>query len=100
MPPEGFETWITPIDRFFVRNHMSRPKVDVASWRLNVQGEVATPLDLSMDDLKKLPAVEVVSVLECAGNGRSFYQPTVTGMQWTRGGVGNAAGAACAWPMC
>ena len=90
MPLDGFDTWITPIDRFFVRNHMSRPTVDLATWRLDVQGETATPLDLTMEDLKKLPPVELVSVLECAGNGRSFYQPTVTGMQWTFGGVGNA----------
>jgi DMSO/TMAO reductase YedYZ molybdopterin-dependent catalytic subunit len=30
-----------------------------------------------------------VSVLECAGNGRSFYRPTVPGLQWENGGVGN-----------
>jgi DMSO/TMAO reductase YedYZ molybdopterin-dependent catalytic subunit len=89
MPLEGFDSWITPIEHFFVRSHMSKPTVDLAAWRLNVQGEVSSPLNLTMDELKKLPAVEVVSVLECAGNGRSFYQPTVTGMQWTRGGVGN-----------
>ncbi len=89
MPLEGFDSWITPIEHFFVRSHMSKPTVDLAAWRLNVQGEVSSPLNLTMDELKKLPTVEVVSVLECAGNGRSFYQPTVTGMQWTRGGVGN-----------
>jgi len=90
MPLEGFDSWITPIEHFFVRSHMSKPTVDLAAWRLNVQGEVSSSLNLTMDELKKLPAAEVVSVLECAGNGRSFYQPTVTGMQWTRGGVGNA----------
>jgi sulfite oxidase len=90
MPLEGFDSWITPIEHFFVRSHMSKPTVDLASWRLSVEGEVATPLKLTMEELKKLPAVEVVSVLECAGNGRAYYQPTITGMQWTRGGVGNA----------
>jgi sulfite oxidase len=89
MPLEGFNSWITPVEHFFVRSHMSRPTVDLAKWRLSVQGEVSSPLDLTMEDLKRLPAAEIVSVLECAGNGRSFYQPTVTGMQWTRGAVGN-----------
>src|SRR5262249_33014215 len=42
-----------------------------------------------LDGLKNFPTFEVVSVLECAGNGRSFFQPGVTGMQWTRGAVGN-----------
>jgi sulfite oxidase len=90
MPLDGFNSWITPVERFFVRCHMSKPSVDLAAWRLSVQGEVSSPLNLTMDELKKLPAAEVVSVLECAGNGRGFYQPTITGMQWSRGGVGNA----------
>src|SRR5579859_4970931 len=95
--PEDFETpltaftsWITPTEHFFVRNHMSRPTVDVGAWRLTVDGEVSSPLNLTMDDLKKLPTVEMVSVLECAGNGRAFYRPGVAGTQWTGGGVGNA----------
>lgn len=95
--PEDFETplaaftsWITPTEHFFVRSHMSRPTVDLGAWRLSVTGEVSTPLTLTMEELKKLPAVELVSVLECAGNGRAFYKPGVAGMQWTGGGVGNA----------
>src|SRR6202158_3656319 len=94
--PEDFETplasftsWITPTEHFFVRSHMSRPTVDVATWRLTVDGEVSSPLTMTMDELKKLPTVEVVSVIECAGNGRAFYKPGVAGMQWTGGGVGN-----------
>src|SRR5260370_29553945 len=90
MPLEGFDTWITPIEHFFVRSHMSKPSVDLAAWRLSVQGEVSSPLNLTMDELKTLPAAEVVSVLECAGNGRGFYQPTITGMPRSRGGVRNA----------
>jgi DMSO/TMAO reductase YedYZ molybdopterin-dependent catalytic subunit len=43
-----------------------------------------------MAELRKLPRVELVSVLESAGNGRSLYQPAVTGMQWRYGAVGNA----------
>ncbi|MSV27454.1 MAG: hypothetical protein EXQ52_01730 [Bryobacterales bacterium] len=89
MPLDGFSTWITPVERFFVRSHMYIPKVDAATWRLKIEGEVETPLSLSLDDLKKLPRTELVSVLECAGNGRSFYEPGLIGMQWTHGAVGN-----------
>ena len=90
MPLEGFESWITPVDSFFVRTHLYRPTVNAGEWRLHVKGMVANQLTLALADLRKLPRVEVVSVLECAGNGRSFYQPTVIGMQWRYGGVGNA----------
>jgi DMSO/TMAO reductase YedYZ molybdopterin-dependent catalytic subunit len=61
----------------------------MSAWRLSIQGEVATPLALTMDDLRKLPSVELVSVLECAGNGRAFYELSVPGLQWGNGAVGN-----------
>jgi DMSO/TMAO reductase YedYZ molybdopterin-dependent catalytic subunit len=90
MPLDGFKDWITPIDRFFVRCHTYTPeRPSLGDWKLKVDGVVNQSLDLSMDDLKKLPRVELVSVLECAGNGRSFYQPRLPGAQWRFGSVGN-----------
>ena len=90
MPLDGFHEWITPVDRFFVRCHTYFPeRASLGEWRLKVDGVVSRPLTLTMDDLKTLPRVELVGVLECAGNGRSFYQPRVAGTQWTFGSVGN-----------
>src|SRR5437660_987661 len=89
MPLDGFSTWITPAEHFFVRTHLYKPTVDANQWRLKVGGQVSNALTLEMADLKKLPRVELVSVIECAGNGRSFYQPTVTGLQWRYGAVAN-----------
>lgn len=90
MPLEGFLASITPNEKFFVRTHVLTPKVDLAQWQLRIEGEVQSAFSLTMDDLKKLPRAELVAVLECAGNGRAFYRPTVPGLQWTHGGVGNA----------
>jgi DMSO/TMAO reductase YedYZ molybdopterin-dependent catalytic subunit len=89
MPRQGFLDYITPIERFFVRSHVYVPQVDVKEWRLRIGGAVAGPLTLSMEDLRRLPGAELVSVLECAGNGRGFYEPSVPGLQWTDGAVGN-----------
>jgi DMSO/TMAO reductase YedYZ molybdopterin-dependent catalytic subunit len=89
MPLAGFADYITPIDRFFVRSHVYTPRVDVATWRLTVDGSVTSSLKLTIDDLRRMPASEVVSVLECAGNGRGFYEPSVPGLQWGHGAVGN-----------
>jgi sulfite oxidase len=90
MPLDGFKDWITPIDRFFIRAHTYTPeRPNPSEWRLKLDGVVNQPLSLSLDDLKKLPRVELVGVLECAGNGRSFYQPRVAGTQWAFGSVGN-----------
>ena len=53
MTLSGFTDYITPIEHFFVRTHVYVPTVDVAEWKLNIAGEVGTPLTLTMDDLKK-----------------------------------------------
>ncbi|HLK48257.1 MAG TPA: sulfite oxidase [Bryobacteraceae bacterium] len=89
MPLSAFADYITPIEHFFVRTHVYVPTVNVSDWRLKIEGEVGAPQTLTLDDLKKLPAVELISVVECAGNGRSFFQPHVAGAQWSTGGVGN-----------
>jgi DMSO/TMAO reductase YedYZ molybdopterin-dependent catalytic subunit len=90
MPLSGFSDDLTPVEHFFVRTHVYVPTISLNEWRLNVGGSVATSLALTMDDLKKLPSAELVSVLECAGNGRAFFQPPVPGLQWGYGAVGNA----------
>ena len=90
MPLDGFKEWITPIDRFYVRCHTYLPdKANLSDWRLKLDGVVNQPLTLTMDDLKKMPRAELVAVLECAGNGRKFYEPRVAGTQWAFGSVGN-----------
>jgi len=89
-PNEALETWITPNDSFFVRQHLPRPTVDPAVWRLTVNGLVEKPLTLALADLRRLPQHKVVATLECTGNGRGFYRPRVPGIQWMRGAIGNA----------
>lgn len=89
MPLDGFTSWITPIDRFYVRSHHYTPRVALADWKLSIGGEVQRPVTLTMADLKALPKVELVSVMECAGNGRALYNPPVPGAQWVYGAVGN-----------
>src|SRR5215470_11221359 len=89
MPPAGLNDFITPIGHFFVRSHTSVPQVDIADWRLSIDGHVETSLTLTMDDLRKMPSYELIGVLECAGNGRAFFNPPVAGLQWTNGAVGN-----------
>ena len=65
--PPDFETpvalldsFITPNDLFYVRSHMPVPaQLDAATWALKIGGEVNSPLSLSLDEIKKLPAVTV-----------------------------------------
>jgi len=89
MPIEGFKDDITPVERLFVRSHHYTPKVNLATWKLKIGGLVDKPVELTFEQLQKLPKVEVVAVMECAGNGRSFFQPSMAGLQWEHGAVGN-----------
>jgi len=91
MPLSGFLDEITPVERFFVRTHDYVPAAtDLREWRLKIGGSVQREVLLSLDDVKALPKLEVTAVLECAGNGRSLYEPPVPGVQWAYGSVGNA----------
>ncbi len=83
-------TWITPNDLFYVRHHTYAAKVNASEWKLTVDGEVTTPLSLTLDELKKMPKVSVTVTLECAGNGRAFFDPPMPGIQWEKGAVGTA----------
>src|SRR5437868_15042634 len=90
-PVEYFNTWLTPIPHFFVRNHMHEPSApDPRDWRPSIAGEVDKPLTLSLDELSKLETHSVVNTLECAGNGRSLPRPQAPGLQWGKGAVSTA----------
>ncbi|SPF52605.1 Sulfite dehydrogenase (Cytochrome) subunit SorA apoprotein [Candidatus Sulfopaludibacter sp. SbA4] len=90
-PVRYFDSWLTPVDAFFVRQHIPRPAtIDPAAYRLTVNGMVSKPLQLTLADLQKLPQATVPATIECTGNGRGFYTPKVPGIQWGRGAIGNA----------
>ncbi|AXC50598.1 oxidase [Paracoccus suum] len=84
---------ITPNDAFFVRYHLADipTEIDPEAFRLEVGGKVATPLSLSLADLKsQFEPVEVVAVHQCSGNSRGFVDPRVAGGQAGNGLMGNA----------
>jgi DMSO/TMAO reductase YedYZ molybdopterin-dependent catalytic subunit len=90
MPFADLEGFLVPTERFYVRNHFPVPNLDLAAWRLKVEGEVARPLDLTFDELAKLPTSTRPILLECAGNGRVFLTPREDGVAWGLGAVGCA----------
>jgi sulfite oxidase len=90
MPLDGFLNSVTPTELFYVRSHHYTPQVDVERYQLKVGGEVNTPFAINLRDLKRMPKVELMGVMECAGNGRALYTPRMPGLQWTYGGVGSA----------
>ncbi len=90
MPLTALDGPLTPTDRHFVRSHFAVPKIDAKTWKLRIEGHVETPVEFTLDELKKLTPVSRPVTLECAGNGRIFLVPQVRGLQWAFGGVGTA----------
>lgn len=90
-PLKYFRELVTPNEALFVRWHLSNipTSVDLDSWRLAINGNVDKPLSLSLDDLKKFEKVGYTAVIQCAGNGRSFFEPPIIGGQWLNGAMGN-----------
>lgn len=90
-PLKYFRELITPNEALFVRWHLSNipTTVDLDTWRLVVHGNVEKPISLSLDDLKKFEKISFTAVIQCAGNGRSFFEPPIFGGQWLNGAMGN-----------
>ncbi|MUN41786.1 molybdopterin-dependent oxidoreductase [Actinomadura sp. NEAU-AAG5] len=93
--------YLTPADRFFVRNHVATPRIDARTWRLKLWGTGLRgaptedrPFELSYADLLGLPAETLTASIECTGNGRGFYTAQqgqqVSGTPWRLGAVGVA----------
>jgi DMSO/TMAO reductase YedYZ molybdopterin-dependent catalytic subunit len=91
--------YFIPGERFFVRDHTSTPLIDANTWTLSLWGDglrgsptQAKPVSLSYQQLRRLPSVEIPAFIECAGNGRSFFNTQqgtpAPGTQWGLGAVG------------
>lgn len=81
---------VMPNGRFYLRNHFDIPALGGDTYRLSIGGLVERPLELSMRELHNLHAETRVVTLECAGNGRSLFDPAVPGEAWGLGAVSTA----------
>ena len=89
-PLAALDTPLTHTDIFFTRNNGTLPPSH-PDWTLAVTGLVARPQRLTPAALRaRFATVELTSVLECAGNGRSAITPPVDGLPWGLGAVGCA----------
>ena len=90
-PVEAFGSFLTPNRLFYIRSHFGAPAVGLTDrWTLAIDGGVSTAKTYTIDDLAKLEQVTIPAVLQCSGNGRAFYTPSVPGSAWSRGAAGNA----------
>jgi len=92
-PMEVFDRSVfTPNDQFYVRWHWAGipNEIDVKSFRLTVHGHVNRTVSLSLDEVLPLPQMELAAINQCSGNSRGYFEPRVSGAQWSHGAMGNA----------
>ena len=84
------DQFITPREDHFIRNHYTSPDINADEWTLTlVMGD--DEMELTMDEIMNDYSTETVThTMQCAGNGRSFFEPQVSGNQWHYGAVGNS----------
>jgi DMSO/TMAO reductase YedYZ molybdopterin-dependent catalytic subunit len=78
---EDLDAWVTPNDKFFSIAHFDRPMIKSNTWKLEIDGLVKKPMELTLADLKARPRQETVFTVECSGNH---------GFPFFTGGIGNA----------
>ena len=66
---------LTPSSLHYERHHAGIPAIDPAQHRLVIHGMVDRPLVLTMDEIKRLPSVSRILVVECGGNSGSEWGP-------------------------
>ncbi|RLN32436.1 hypothetical protein BBJ28_00002273 [Nothophytophthora sp. Chile5] len=82
------QSFITPNDLFFVRNHLPVPNVDIENYRLKISGlgiGKGKEIALTLDDLKsKFTHHTVATTVQCAGNRRAEMSGVkqVNGLSW------------------
>ena len=88
MPLEVLRWPVTPVGMHYLLIHYDIPLVG-DEWSLTVDGNVARPLVLSLDEVRAMPPHEVVSTMECAGNGRARLTPRPLSQPWLDEAIGN-----------
>ena len=90
MPLESLEYDITPIGQHYLLTHFDIPNLDKTKHIISFSGDLLNPYTLNCDEIKSLPKKIMPVTLECAGNGRTNFNPRNFSMPWKYGAVGNS----------
>ncbi len=90
MPLEALRYDLTPTGLHYLLIHWDIPLIDPATWRLRLAGNVAKPLELTLDAIRAMPRQTLPVTLECAGNGRARLEPRPLSQPWLLEAVSTA----------
>lgn len=73
----------TPANEFFSIGHYGVPEIAPSDYRLQVTGLVDNPLELSLEDIRSRPSVQLAAGYECSGNSPNSVQGLSSCGNWT-----------------
>lgn len=87
--------YLVPNNLFFIRSHDCTPVLSADTWKLLIDGDgVENPMSVSYADILNMEQVTIRRFVECAGNGRGFFDiqehQMARGGQWLLGAIGVA----------
>lgn len=81
---EDLNSWITPNEQLYKVQHYNVPKIDPATWSLEIGGLVRNPMRLTLDELRRRRRKTITATLECSGNNASpGFMGAIGNIQWT-----------------
>jgi len=83
-PLDNIQGSVTPQDLFFARDHFREPKLSLSTWRLRIEGHVATPIELTLSDILALD----VNIPVPRSRKQPFAQPKAVTFSTMGGGIG------------
>jgi DMSO/TMAO reductase YedYZ molybdopterin-dependent catalytic subunit len=89
MPLEALRHDVTPAGLHYLLIHFDIP-AEPAHWKLRFTGLLNHPFEITLDELKALPARTERVTMECAGNGRGQLSPRYPSVPWLEEGVSTA----------
>ncbi|XP_071633165.1 sulfite oxidase, mitochondrial isoform X2 [Temnothorax longispinosus] len=86
------ESFLTPADFFYVRNHLPVPEIHLKDYTLELAIEGTTKKTLDFKAITKYKKHTITAAVMCGGNRRSDMSKvkTLKGINWNVGAVGNA----------
>eukprot|EP00096_Caligus_rogercresseyi_P011107 TRINITY_DN4281_c0_g1_i1.p1 TRINITY_DN4281_c0_g1~~TRINITY_DN4281_c0_g1_i1.p1 ORF type:complete len:575 (-),score=90.43 TRINITY_DN4281_c0_g1_i1:175-1899(-) len=87
------DSYITPNDIFYVRNHLPVPVIEEGSYELDIEGIGEGDITLNLKDLKtKYPKHTIRAAIQCGGNRRTEMneRKPLRGLPWKGAAIGNA----------
>ena len=76
-------SFITPVESFYLVQHYGQATIDPATYKLRITGLVNKPMELTLADLKRRPALEHIVGFECGGNSNTNLNRLAGNARWT-----------------